>query len=70
MADASTDRRRREASGLTAAYLQWHLERQVRSLRLVERSDNSAPVAPPVPSAVTLPPASPVPAGARTAEPA
>ena len=70
VADASTDRRRREASGLTAAYLQWHLERQVRSLRLVERSDNSAPVAPPVPSAVTLPPASPVPAGARTAEPA
>jgi DNA repair protein RecO (recombination protein O) len=24
-------------SGLVAAYLQWHLERQVRSLRLVER---------------------------------
>ncbi len=37
VADASEDRRRREASGLTAAYLQWHLERQVRSLRLVER---------------------------------
>lgn len=36
-ADASEPRRRREASGLTAAYLQWHLERQVRSLRLVER---------------------------------
>ncbi len=36
-ADASEDRRRREASGIVAAYLQWHLERQVRSLRLVER---------------------------------
>ncbi len=36
-ADASEQRRRREASGLVAAYLQWHLERQVRSLRLVER---------------------------------
>jgi DNA repair protein RecO (recombination protein O) len=36
-ADVSEERRRREASGLTAAYLQWHLERQVRSLRLVER---------------------------------
>jgi len=36
-ADASEDRRRREASGLVAAYLQWHLERQVRSLRMVER---------------------------------
>jgi DNA repair protein RecO (recombination protein O) len=37
VADASEARRRREASGLAAAYLQWHLERQVRSLRLVER---------------------------------
>ncbi|HET9656819.1 MAG TPA: DNA repair protein RecO [Kineosporiaceae bacterium] len=37
VADASEERRRREASGLAAAYLQWHLERQVRSLRLVER---------------------------------
>jgi DNA repair protein RecO (recombination protein O) len=37
VAEASEPRRRREASGLTAAYLQWHLERQVRSLRLVER---------------------------------
>jgi DNA repair protein RecO (recombination protein O) len=36
-ADASQERRRREGSGLVAAYLQWHLERQVRSLRLVER---------------------------------
>jgi DNA repair protein RecO (recombination protein O) len=30
-------RYRREASGLVAAYLQWHLERGIRSLRLVER---------------------------------
>jgi DNA repair protein RecO (recombination protein O) len=38
VADASEDRHRREASGLVAAYLQWHLERGIRSLRLVERS--------------------------------
>ncbi|MGH3738579.1 MAG: DNA repair protein RecO [Micromonosporaceae bacterium] len=29
---------RREASGLVAAHLQWHLERELRSLPLVERS--------------------------------
>jgi DNA repair protein RecO (recombination protein O) len=28
---------RREASGLVAAYLQWHLERGLRSLPMVER---------------------------------
>jgi DNA repair protein RecO (recombination protein O) len=39
-ADASELRRRREASGLVAAYLQWHLERRVRSLRWVERSND------------------------------
>lgn len=37
-ADASDLRHRREGSGLVAAYLQWHLERGMRSLRLVERS--------------------------------
>ena len=37
VADASEGRHRREASGLVAAYLQWHLERGLRSLRLVER---------------------------------
>lgn len=37
-ADASDPRQRREASGLVAAYLQWHLERTVRSMRLVERA--------------------------------
>ena len=31
-------RNRREASGLIAAYLQWHLERGLRSLPLVERA--------------------------------
>ena len=36
--DASEDRHRREGSGLVAAYLQWHLERGLRSLRLVERT--------------------------------
>jgi len=33
----SDARSRREASGLIAAYLQWHLERGLRSLPLVER---------------------------------
>jgi DNA repair protein RecO (recombination protein O) len=37
VADASDPRHRREASGLVAAYLQWHLERGLRSLSLVER---------------------------------
>lgn len=36
-ADSSELRYRREASGLIAAYLQWHLERGLRSLPLVER---------------------------------
>lgn len=37
IADASENRNRREANGLIAAYLQWHLERGLRSLPLVER---------------------------------
>jgi DNA repair protein RecO (recombination protein O) len=37
-ADASETRHRREGSGLVAAYLQWHLERGIRSLRMVERA--------------------------------
>jgi DNA repair protein RecO (recombination protein O) len=37
-AEASEPRARREASGLVAAYLQWHLERGLRSLPLVERA--------------------------------
>ncbi|MGQ0630749.1 MAG: DNA repair protein RecO [Sporichthyaceae bacterium] len=36
-AEASEPRTRRAASGLVAAYLQWHLERGLRSLRHVER---------------------------------
>lgn len=36
-AESSAPRARREASGLVAAYLQWHLERGLRSLRHVER---------------------------------
>jgi DNA repair protein RecO (recombination protein O) len=36
-ADASELRHRREASGLVAAYLQWHVERGLRSMPLVER---------------------------------
>ena len=38
VADASQSRHRGEASGLVAAYLQWHLERGVRSLRHLERT--------------------------------
>jgi DNA repair protein RecO (recombination protein O) len=38
VADASSGKAQRAASGLIAAYLQWHLERGLRSLRLVERS--------------------------------
>ena len=38
VADASGAPSRREASGLVAAHLQWHLERRLRSLPLVERS--------------------------------
>ena len=38
VADASSARARREASGLIAAYLQWQLERGLRSLPLVERT--------------------------------
>ncbi|GII81172.1 DNA repair protein RecO [Sphaerisporangium rufum] len=36
-ADAAEPRHRAECSGLVAAYLQWHLEHGIRSLRHVER---------------------------------
>ena len=36
-AEAAGDRARREASSLVAAYLQWHLERGLRSLDYVDR---------------------------------
>ena len=38
VADASDASSRREASGLIAAHLQWHLERGLRSLPLVDRA--------------------------------
>lgn len=38
-ADAAESGPRREASGLVAAHLQWHLERELRSLPLVDRAD-------------------------------
>lgn len=38
VADASAARDRREATGLVAAFLQWHLERGLRSLPLVDRT--------------------------------
>jgi DNA repair protein RecO (recombination protein O) len=37
-ADRSERRHQVECSGLVAAYLQWHLEHSIRSLRHVERS--------------------------------
>jgi DNA repair protein RecO (recombination protein O) len=37
LADGADPRVQREVSGAVAAYLQWHLERGLRSLRLVER---------------------------------
>ncbi|MEQ7005455.1 DNA repair protein RecO [Actinopolymorpha sp. B17G11] len=37
VADASDARHRREATGMVSAYLQWHLERALRSLPHVER---------------------------------
>lgn len=36
-ADKSDARSRREASGLVTAYLQWHMERNLKSLPMVER---------------------------------
>lgn len=48
LADASAPQHRREGSGITAAYVQWHLERGLRSLPLVERE----PVAPSAPAAM------------------
>ena len=37
-AQTSTSSHRSQASGLVAAHLQWHLERQLRTLPLVERA--------------------------------
>ncbi len=43
VADASEPRVRREASGLVAAYVQWHLEHRLRALPLVDRTSQAAP---------------------------
>ncbi|WP_283134851.1 DNA repair protein RecO [Rhizohabitans arisaemae] len=40
-ADVSQSRHRGECSGLVAAYLQWHLEHGIRSLRHVERESDA-----------------------------
>ncbi len=40
-ADRSSPADRKAASGLVAAYVQWHLERAVRALRMVEHHDRS-----------------------------
>lgn len=42
IADASGERNRREASGLVAVFVQWHLERQLRSLPYVDRAFGEA----------------------------
>jgi DNA repair protein RecO (recombination protein O) len=42
IADASDGPQRRECSGLVAAHLQWHLERGLRSLPLVDRSNGES----------------------------
>jgi DNA repair protein RecO (recombination protein O) len=42
IADASETAQRRECSGLVAAHLQWHLERGLRSLPLVDRSNGES----------------------------
>ncbi|SLH32965.1 DNA repair protein [Mycobacteroides abscessus subsp. abscessus] len=36
--EAVPESTRKQASGLVAAHLQWHLERQLRTLPLIERS--------------------------------
>lgn len=42
VADRSGPGPRREGNGIVAAYLQWHLERALRSLPFVERGPNSS----------------------------
>ena len=44
IADDAEPAHRRECSGLVAAHLQWHLERGLRSLPLVDRGSGSGPV--------------------------
>ncbi|MET3451503.1 DNA repair protein RecO [Curtobacterium sp. 1544] len=42
--DAADERTRSRASGVVAAYAQWHLERSLRSLPHVDRSEHPLPV--------------------------
>ncbi|WP_170177753.1 DNA repair protein RecO [Thermomonospora umbrina] len=53
-ADDSEPRHRAECSGLVAAYLQWHLEHGIRSLRHVERGGERGPAGPPDPIAMDI----------------
>ncbi|MGC1215589.1 MAG: hypothetical protein WA890_30575, partial [Micromonospora sp.] len=46
LADATEAGVRRECSGLVAAHLQWHLERALRSLPLVDRGAPAPGTAP------------------------
>jgi DNA repair protein RecO (recombination protein O) len=58
--DASDERTRSRASGVVAAYAQWHLERSLRSLPHVDRTEHPSPVHPTpggVPAAVAATPA-------------
>jgi DNA repair protein RecO (recombination protein O) len=54
-ADAAAAVTRRDTSGLVAAHLQWHLERQLRSLPLVERRPTTPRVPDEVGSAPEVP---------------
>jgi len=49
IADAADAPTRRDTSGLVAAHLQWHMERQLRSLPLVERRGDPSVIASPPP---------------------
>lgn len=42
VAEASASRHRREAAGIVAAYAQYHLEKKVRSLPLVDRGEQTS----------------------------
>jgi DNA repair protein RecO (recombination protein O) len=58
--DVTDERTRSRASGVVAAYAQWHLERSLRSLPHVDRTEHPSPLAPHpggVPAAVAAVPA-------------
>ncbi|SFC01090.1 DNA replication and repair protein RecO [Streptomyces aidingensis] len=66
-ADATEARHVREGSGLVSAYLHWHLERGLRSLRFVDRAAAAPQESPGPPAAPGAPsvPADRDPAGSR-----